>query len=427
MNALLLAACLATTPAHACHTCGEENWRSVLPPRAQQAVRNVDTLDRWWRQDPEADPKPEPEPTTQPPDQLTETEIQKQRHEADLKADAELGAKYAAEVEKQYKLSTNEAMVARVQALGAEFSQIANANQVRVSWGDARLNTFQYQFRVAEGKEVNAFSLPGGFIYFYEGLLDYVESDAELAGIVAHEIAHASFRHIATLRKEQSRLEAFTLPLILISILTGGTGVAAAGSLFSQAMGSGWSVKAEQSADLGAFQYMVLSQHNPVGLMTFMERLAFDERVRRTDWGIYQTHPPSRERVRAVRALLKEAKIPVERSKVTGTFATQITEKEKGVAVRYAGVEIYTFFGPSAKERAAVSAMALNAFFDRMPKLQHVKAYSDDAVEGFDETLLQVSGDDAEATGQSIKDLRKAALEAVKTAIFELNYRIADF
>ena len=139
-------------------TCCAEDWRTDLPPYVQEIVARVD------RQD-EAAAK-----------QTQDEEAKKvARHQADLKADIEMGRKYADEIAKdpKMKVSTNAEMIARVQRIGAEFAQIANENQVEVSWGDPRLNPFQYEFRVLQGDDVNAFSIQGGFIYFYEGLLKY--------------------------------------------------------------------------------------------------------------------------------------------------------------------------------------------------------------------------------------------------------------
>ena len=69
---------------------------------------------------------------------------------------------------------------------------------------------------------MNAFSLPGGYVFVFDGLVKYSESDDELAGVLAHEICHAKFRHVATLDKEASKLQAISLPAILIAIFSGG-------------------------------------------------------------------------------------------------------------------------------------------------------------------------------------------------------------
>ncbi|RYG44522.1 hypothetical protein EON79_14725, partial [bacterium] len=290
------------------------------------------------------------------------------QHQEDLKRDREMGQKYSAEADKELKASEDKDMIARVQRVGNAFAKIANENPVTALWGDKRLNTFDYTFKVVQGKDVNAFSLPGGYIYFYEGLVKYIESDDELAGVMAHEVAHASLRHVATLQREQSKFNAVSLPLILIAILAGGTqgasGALTVSQLLSQATGSGWSVKAEKAADFAGFQYMEKSKYNPTGMLTMMERLARDERSGPAyDWGIYRSHPPSRERAEALTGYMKEAKIPIQRSEVTTSFRATSKPGDDGTVELFFGKKkLVSMAGDGAIERAATAVKRLNSY-----------------------------------------------------------------
>ena len=93
-------------------------------------------------------------------------------------------------------------------------------------WGSSQLKQFNYTFRVVDDKDVNAYSLPGGFIYVNKGLLDYVHSDDELAGVLAHEITHASHHHMVKLMHEQSKIQNVLLPALarLVGLSHGGVG-----------------------------------------------------------------------------------------------------------------------------------------------------------------------------------------------------------
>lgn len=412
LNALLLLTVL--TP----HACGgacdhaAEDWRAGLPPDVARAVARVDA------EQPQAPPK-DANPPLDP------------RHRKDLEDDRNLGKGYAAEVAKELKFSTDEAKVQRVQRIARELAVIARENQVKVRWGDPRLNPFDYEFHVVVGEDVNAFSIPGGFIYIYEGLIDYAESDDELAGVIAHEIAHAAFRHLATLRKEQSRLEAITLPLILIALITGGeagTNVAQAGVLANTAIGSGWSEKAEESADHGGLQYMVKSRYNPVGMLTFMERLAYDDRHRaNVDWGIFRTHPPSRARARELRQTLEAQGIAIRRSAVTSSLRAQTREAEGGgVVISFAKIDLVKLGGPEAGARAAETAKRLDAFFDQTPRLVEANQFGDRTIRGRGADLIALTEEDATANGASLPDLTKRALGNMKRALYELGYRTWD-
>src|SRR5262249_439382 len=106
--------------------------------------------------------------------------------------EVKVGRDSAAETEKEVKFITEPAIVERVNRIGQEIAAIANSTEIPATWGDPKVKKFNYSFRVVDDKDVNAFSLPGGFIYVNKGLLDYVHSDDELAGVLAHEVAHAA-------------------------------------------------------------------------------------------------------------------------------------------------------------------------------------------------------------------------------------------
>ncbi len=364
-------------------------------------------------------------------EQAAPSEQDQKRHKDDIARDAEMGRKYSEEVAKQEKFSENADAIKRVERIGAEMAEIARVTPVQVSWGDKRLSPFDYTFKVIKGDDVNAFSLPGGFIYIYEGLVKYAESDDELAGVIAHEISHAAFRHVAWMQREQSKLNAVTLPLILIGILAGagdaGLGAFQLGSLIGQAKGSGWSLQAEDSADYGGFQYMARSKYNAVGMVTFMERLARDERGRPDiDWGIYQTHPLSRKRASSLYAYVRDAGIPVRRSLVTTTFRTLVKPGENGIVeLSFAGRRLVGFAGTDALERADEAAKRLDAFFDETPELFYVSA-TDDQILYRRNVLLELTQEDAAAAKSNRAELTQTTLRAVRASLFALGYRIWD-
>ncbi len=371
---------------------------------------------------------------TAPAPQKPETPKEKkerERHEQDVKSDVEIGKKYAAEVEKEYKISKQQALVDRVNRIGDELEKIANDHRVRVSWGDSRLNKFDYQFKVVENKEVNAFSLPGGYIFVYEGLVKFAESDDELAGVLAHEIAHASFRHVATLQREAQKFQLATLPAILIAILSGGqtgAGVVSLSQLVVTAKGSGWSQEAELAADYGSFQYLQFTSYSPVGMLTFIERLARAQgTLENIDWGIFRTHPPSRERAEALTKYLEEAKIPIRRSLVSASArATSKTNPDSSVEIVFDKRTVVRFAGPDAAVRAEQAILRLNEFFDTVPELFEVGFTSEGSILGRRDVLFRLTDDDAKAAKVSRDVLTQETLKAMKRSLFLLAYRVWD-
>ena len=359
----------------------------------------------------------------------TETKAEKEarQHREDLKRDSETGAKYSIEADKELKPSTNTAYIERLQRIGKLMADIANKTPVETTWGDKRLNPFTYTFKVVQGDDVNAFSLPGGYIYFYEGLLKEAESDDELAGVLAHEIAHAEQRHVATLQREQSKLSNISLPLILLAILTGGAGAAAGAmgvSLASQAIGSGWSVKAEEAADYGGFQYMQKSPYDPTGMLTFMERLARKNQLSdNIDWGIYRSHPPSRERARTLMAYMAKAKVPIRRSKVAASYRTTVVDAPgRGTELRYGGRVFATLNGPDAKARAEAAAVRVNEFFDSSPDLFELRKGPDGKIMGGGKLLFQITPADDPAVG----DQQVKTVKAMQLSMYAIGSRVWD-
>lgn len=352
------------------------------------------------------------------------------QHQRDLDADIELGRKYAAEVDKQVTLSSDEEMIERVKRIGSELAAIANNHKVEVSWGDKRLNPFPYEFKVIESPDINAFALPGGVIYVHDALVKFCESDDELAGVLAHEISHSSFRHVAQWQRESNKLT-WTIPLILAALVLGGRDGANAAmgiNLGQTAITSGWSQKAEQSADWGGIQYLVKSSYNPVGALTFMERLAMKERANPflRDLGIFRTHPPSRERAEMMIAHLQTLEIPIRRSEVTQTYRVQLEPQESGtVEVKFMDRILHTFGGADAASRAQEASKRLNEFFDSVPELSDVTLRHGN-VYAMRELLFEVTDDDAAVAGASREEVGAETVRRMKRAMFMLGFRIWD-
>jgi beta-barrel assembly-enhancing protease len=374
----------------------------------------------------------ESEQAAAPPKQETAKEKrERERHEQDLKSDVEIGKKYAAEVEKEFKVSKQQAMIDRVNRIGDLLESVANSNRVRVTWGDSRLNKFDYHFKVVESKEVNAFSLPGGYIFVYEGLVKFAESDDELAGVLAHEIAHAAFRHVATLQRESQKFQLATLPAVLVAIFSGGQ-VGGDVLLLSQflniAKGSGWSQEAELASDYGSFQYLQQTSFSPVGMLTFIERLArAQSTLESIDWGIFRSHPPSRERAEALTKYLNEAKIPIRRSLVSPSArASAKALPDSSVEIVFDKRVVVRFGGPDAAARAEQAIVRLNEFFDTVPELYEVGYTTEGAIMGRREVLFRLTSDDAKAAKTSVDALTAETVKAMKRSIFYLAYRVWD-
>jgi beta-barrel assembly-enhancing protease len=413
LNSLLFAAIIATAPAmptdSGCTACA-----TALEPRLEQIVAEA------W--------------ASVQDDAPAISRVADKRHQADIDKDIEMGRKYTEIVEKEYKLSTDQDHIERVNRIGGHLAEVANRTPVRVSWGDSRLSPFPYEFKVLEGEDINAFSLPGGFIYVYDGLLTSTDGDDELAGVLAHEIAHASLRHIATFQREQSRLSTWTLPAVIAAIILGGEtghGVLMGSQLLTQANASGWHINAEKAADYAGLQYMIKSDYNPVAMLTMMERLARNERFRASTMrtlGIFQTHPLSRDRADALTAHLKDLGIPIKRSLASTVYRVDLRDLPNGaVEAWFDGRKLYTFGGSNARARSEEAAKKLNDFFDQVPELFEVQSREADVILGRRLPLLKIEPEDVAAVGaSSMEELNRNTINSIKSVLYLLAYRIWD-
>jgi len=181
----------------------------------------------------------------------------------------------------------------------------------------------KYKVYLLDNEEVNAFTVPGGYIFVNKGLLDDVESEAQLAGIIAHEMAHnCTYDSLDQLKRAQD-MSLATAAAVLVAVLTGrGSeatyGVLTAGQVVTRGILSKYSLEVESRADRNAAHYLMKAGYNPVGLLTFMEKLAREERQSRNpNLGIFQTHPLSRKRVADLIDELNEAGVDINRRAVT--------------------------------------------------------------------------------------------------------------
>lgn len=163
-----------------------------------------------------------------------------------------------------------------------------------------------YEFTVIHSDVPNAWALPGGKIAINRGLLVSFESEAELAAVLAHEVAHAAARHSAQQMERQLIIQAG-----VIAVAAAGSDSQYADAIVGSAtVGAGliaqrYSRGAELEADRYGTRYMHEAGYNPMGAVRLMERFVALSENNRQGWldGLFASHPPSQERVEANRRL----------------------------------------------------------------------------------------------------------------------------
>ena len=351
-----------------------------------------------------------------------------QAFERELDEDRRIGKEAAEYYDQQFKPSKDPANQKRVEEIAAKLALVANTHSAfKTLWGEKRPFTLEYKFKVVDSKDINAFSLPGGYIYIYDGLVKFAQSDDELAGVLAHEICHASQRHLAYMQKEQAKLGAVQIPLIIASILTGSNAGAMAGSLIGTAVTNGWSVKAEESADNGGVQLMIATGYNPTAMITFMERLQMEQGTMEKviDLGIFRTHPPSRKRADTIESFMKSNAIPIRRSAVTASFRVTASEFKPGTyLLKFGERKLFAVGGDNPKARAAAISKVLNEFFDTVPEMYEITIGDQGEVFGRNRLLVRFDEDDAEVNATTVQKMQEDASKALRSCAFSLAYHI---
>jgi hypothetical protein len=201
-----------------------------------------------------------------------------------VEGEIRMGAQYAKQVESGSKIITDPVIAEYVNRIGQ--------NLVRNS--DAQV---PFTIKVVDSDEVNAFALPGGFFFVNSGLILAADEEAELAGVMAHEIAHVAARHSMRQLTRGNWANIGTLPLIFMG---GGIGYAA-----RAAVGIGIPVTFmkfqrgfEAEADYLGLQYMYKAGYDPSAYIAFFEKIqAMEKRKPGTMAKIFSDHPQTPDRI----------------------------------------------------------------------------------------------------------------------------------
>jgi predicted Zn-dependent protease len=312
---------------------------------------------------------------------------------------------------------------ARVEEIGQKMAAIAKVEYVTATYGSPDLADFPYSFKVVDDKDVNAFSLPGGRVYVNKGLLERAESEDELAAVIAHEVAHIAHHHLLQLLKKQGQYDAMVFAIIAAAVISKSDAadvqnVMYGAKLFEIAKLNAYSQDAEDDADRTAIEYLVKAGYNPVGMMTFMEKLARDQQFDPIDPGILQNHPLSRDRVERIAAQIRKHGIPINRRAVTtASIAVVRDTKANDKAVSEVAIGSRPIIQVADAARAKAIADALNKALDHYPAIRDVRLDVDGTQVFIKEELVvdirQQDADLAAMTREELAEKVRAAIQAV--------------
>jgi Zn-dependent protease with chaperone function len=201
--------------------------------------------------------------------------------------DIELGQKVSQDAERQIPMLRRPQVDDYLDRLGKRLA--ANAPGEK----------FPYQFKCVNDSTINAFALPGGFLYINRGTIEAASNEAELAGVMSHEIGHVALRHGTNQASKQYLAQA---PLAILGSVLGGN---SAGAILAQ-IGTGFALNSvllkysrddERQADLMAAQILFDSGYDPRYIASFLEKLGD-----RGGWEVMSSHPNPQNRVQNINA-----------------------------------------------------------------------------------------------------------------------------
>ena len=205
--------------------------------------------------------------------------------------DVQLGKEAASQVEKQMQVVTD-----------PDLNNFLNSITKRlIAVPEADAQSFQYSFKIVNEKSINAFALPGGPAFVYTGLIAAADNDAQIAGVLAHEMSHVALRHGTN---QVSKANLLQIPAMLAGALAGDSMM---GQLAELGIGLGansvmlkFSRNAERDADLLGAKIMSTAAYNPIEMARFFEKLEAEGGPHTAFEQFLSDHPNPGNRVKAV-------------------------------------------------------------------------------------------------------------------------------
>ncbi|CAD7838793.1 MAG: Putative Zn-dependent protease PA5047 [Olavius algarvensis Gamma 3 endosymbiont] len=206
------------------------------------------------------------------------------------------GRQYHSDIIARYGIYDDPRMQQYVNRIGQKLAAISHRSHLK------------FKFTVLDSPEINAFALPGGYIYITRGIMAYLNSEAELAGVLGHEIGHVTARHSV---RQQSGQVVSNLLSVLIGAATGESSLGNLSQQLATGLIRGYGREHELEADRLGAEYLHRSGYNPetmlevIGVLKDQEvyetALAKKEnRAAQTYHGVFSTHPRNDDRLKTV-------------------------------------------------------------------------------------------------------------------------------
>lgn len=211
-----------------------------------------------------------------------------------VRQELEVGAQYAQQLDQQLPLVRDPAIQADLDRIAGRLTPLSRRPEVR------------YQFRIVNSDVVNAFAVPGGYIYVTRGLVEHAGTMDELAGVLGHEMGHVEYRHSA---KQMGRAQLAQFGVGLATAIAPNARAAQAAQTAASVGGrlvlARYSRDQESEADRAAVQFTTEARINPHGIVSFFAVLKGVERSRPNALAaFFMSHPLTDDRIQETGALI---------------------------------------------------------------------------------------------------------------------------
>lgn len=287
----------------------------------------------------------------------------------------------------------------------------------------------EYHFYILDTDLVNAFALPGGYIFVTRGLMDEIENDDELAAVIGHELVHVAMRHSVQMYKRGMKNMLMNL---LVLALTREPAAVMASEMIQQGRMEMWGRQAEIDADTYGTEYVVKAGYDPSAMMQFFEKMhRLELRSAPMYEGYFDVHPPTEDRIKIVKSHLQSMQLDVpdgDGYKVQArVYATEKCEDDGECVgiIMHSSTPLMTIADTgdsvSPYERSRRIVMVLNRLLDKGPRIYDVSTArlgEEPAVWILGELVAPVLPLDARRAGLTADELAIQWKESIKNFIW---------
>ncbi len=229
----------------------------------------------------------------------------------EIKREITYGRLLAKEILKKFPMLKNKKLSMYINLVGKSVALFSGRSDI------------EYHFAVLDTNSINAYATPGGYVFITKGAIKLMKNEAELAGVLAHEIAHVNLKHIMKELPPPRDTKGFVNIVASILVAQGTFVSTAFNSIVSRAakllFEKGYKIKSEYEADKTALYYASQTGYYPKGLYDFLDRMhKYKEKNKKTV--VYNTHPSTADRLKRISNIISKENFNLNKQRVESRF-----------------------------------------------------------------------------------------------------------